>query len=194
MMTGALARRAAGCLHRLPPVLGAVSRRRDVGGGNRRGRRQSRDHRRHLRRDGHGEHDGVRRRGARHDPARHRRDPGGPCRPAARRRGDRPRRRCSSPAAGSTPDRIVTRGFGRERAPGAAGDRRLDQRGPAPDRDRRARRDRPRPRTGSTGQRRNAGAGRSEADRPALHGGSVRRRRHRRGVARIAAAARTSIA
>ena len=34
-----------------------------------------------------------------------------------------------------------------------------------------------------------AGAGRSEADRPALHGGSVRRRRHRRGAARAEAAA-----
>ena len=59
---------------------------------DRRGRGQSRDHRRHLRGDGHGEHDGLDRRGARHDPARQRRDPRGPCRPAARRRGDRARR------------------------------------------------------------------------------------------------------
>ena len=38
-------------------------------------------------------------------------------------------------------------------------------------------------------QRDDAGPRRSEADRPALHGGSVRRRRDRRGIARAAAAA-----
>ena len=37
--------------------------------------------------------------------------------------------------------------------------------------------------------RRNAGPGRPQADRPALHVGSVRRRRHRRGAARAEAAA-----
>ena len=35
-------------------------------------------------------------------------------------------------------------------------------------------------------QRRDAGPGRPEADRHALHGGPVRRRRHRRGAARVA--------
>ena len=88
----ALARRAARRLHRLPPLLGQVPRRRDRCRGDRRGRGQSRDDRRHLRGDGHGQHDGLDRRGARHDPARQRGDPGGPRRPAARRRGDRPRR------------------------------------------------------------------------------------------------------
>ena len=49
-------------------------------------------HRRHLRGDGHGLDHGLHRRGARHDRARHRRDPGRARRPAARRRGDRRRR------------------------------------------------------------------------------------------------------
>ena len=69
-----------------------VPRRRDRPRRDRRGRRQPRDDRRNLRGHGNGEHDGVDRRGARHDPARQRSDPGGPCRPAARRRSDRPRR------------------------------------------------------------------------------------------------------
>src|SRR5262249_34883233 len=41
------------------------------------------------RRDGHRLEQGLHRRGARSDPARHGRDPGGARRPAARRRGDR---------------------------------------------------------------------------------------------------------
>ena len=85
------------------------------------------------------------------------------------------------------PDRHAA--IGRERAARADGDRRLDQCGLAPDRDRRARRRRHRSRPAQRDQRHDAGAGRSEADRPALHGGSVRRRRHRRGAARAAAAA-----
>ena len=93
MMTVALPRRAARRLHRLPALLGQVPRRRGRRRGDRRDRGQPRHHRRHLRRDGHGQHDGLDRRGARHDPAGQRGDPRGPCRPAARGRGDRPARR-----------------------------------------------------------------------------------------------------
>ena len=45
--------RAAVRLHRLPALLGAVSRRRGDGGADRRDRGQARHHRRHLRGDGH---------------------------------------------------------------------------------------------------------------------------------------------
>ena len=85
------------------------------------------------------------------------------------------------------PDRHAA--IGRECAAGADGDRRLDQCGPAPDRDRRARRRRHRSQPAERDQRHDPGPRRSEADRAALHGGSVRRRRHRRGAARAEAAA-----
>ena len=88
-------RRAAGRLHRLPPLLGAVPRRQDRRQGNLRDRRQARHHRRHLRGDGHRLHHGLPRRGARHDPARHRRHPRRACRPLARGGGDRRRRGAS---------------------------------------------------------------------------------------------------
>ena len=85
-------RRAAGRLHRLPPLLGAVPRRQNRRRGNLRDRRQARHHRRHLRGDGHGLDHGLPRRSARHDPARHRRDPCRACRPPARGGSDRRRR------------------------------------------------------------------------------------------------------
>ena len=115
---------------------GEVTLRRD-----RRGRGQSGDDRRHLRGDGHGEHDGLDRRGARHDPAGQRRDPRGACRPAARRRGDRARRDAARRREDHARPHRHAR-FGRERAARADGDRRLDQRGAAPDRGGRARRGR----------------------------------------------------
>ncbi len=85
-------RRAARRLHRLPPLLGAVPRRQDRRQGNQRSRRQARHHRRHLRGDGHRLDHGLHRRGARHDPARHRRDPRRARRPLARGGSDRRRR------------------------------------------------------------------------------------------------------
>ena len=97
-------------------------------------------------------------------------------------------------AARLTPDRIVTPEAVENALARADGDRRLDQCGIAPDRDRRPRRRRHRPRPAQRDQRYDAGPGRPEADRPALHGGSVRRRRHRRGVARAANRCCTSIA
>ena len=74
--------------------------------------------------------------------------------------------------------------IGRECVESADGDRRLDQRGHASDRDRRTGRDRHRTQPAERDQRLDPGPRRFEADRPALHGGSVRCRRHRRGVAR----------
>src|SRR5205823_6333292 len=71
--------------------------------------------------------------------------------------------------------------IGRERLAGADDDRRLDQRRHSPDRDCRSRRRRHRSEPAQRDQRHDAGHRRSDADRSALHGGSVRRRRHRRG-------------
>src|SRR6516164_2042553 len=76
--------------------------------------------------------DGRDRRDAGHDPAGECCDPGGPRRPAARRGGDRPCRdaaRAQRPYAG--PHRHTA--IGGKRASCADGDRRLDQRGTAPD-------------------------------------------------------------
>ena len=73
-----------------------------------RDRDPARDHRRHLHGDGHRQHDGLPRRGARHDAARHRRDPGGARRPAARRRGERARARCAGAGDGPRPSEIIT--------------------------------------------------------------------------------------
>ena len=75
--------------------------------GNHRDRRQARHHRRHLRGDGHGLDHGLHRRGARHDPARHRGDPRRACRPLARggsdrRRGGQADRLASSRPTGSS--------------------------------------------------------------------------------------------
>ena len=73
--------------------------------GDRRRRGPPRHHRRHLRRDGHGQHHGLDRRGARHDAAGHRGHPRRPCRPAARRRGERAPRRWRWRKPKLTPDR-----------------------------------------------------------------------------------------
>ncbi len=88
-----------------------------------------------------------------------------------------------------TPDQHHHAEIGRERAPRAAGHRRLDQCHHPSDGDRRARRHRHRPEAPQRAERHDAGHRRSEADREVLHGGSLRRRRHRRGAARAEAAA-----
>ena len=83
-------------------------------------------------------------------------------------------------SAGSTTDRIVTQEH-RQRAAGAARRRRLDQRHHASGRDGRTARASSSTSTASTPLRRDAGAGRPEADRRGLHGGLLRGRRRRRG-------------
>ena len=71
--------------------------------GNRRGRAAAGHHGRFLRRDGHGEHDGLAGRSARHDAGGRRRDPGGRCRPAAHGGGDRAHRRVADRLRPSAP-------------------------------------------------------------------------------------------
>ena len=116
-MTGRYRRRAARRLHRLPPLLGALPRRR--------GRPQRRSTEiednlaidgRHLRRDGHRQHDGVPRRGARHEPAGQRRRPRRARRPPARsprrpgtQRGPADRRQASRRTRSSRASRSRTR-------------------------------------------------------------------------------------
>ena len=108
-------RRAAGRLHRLPPVLGAIPRRQDRREGNQRDRRQARHHRRHLRGDGHRLDHGLPGRGARHDPARHRRHPRRACRPPARGGSHRRARRQADRLASSRPTASSTRNRSRMR-------------------------------------------------------------------------------
>ena len=81
--------RAAVRLHRLPPLLGGVSRRPRHRRADRRDRGPARHHRRHLRRDGHRVHHGLPGRDAGHGAAGPWLDPGGACRPAARGGGGR---------------------------------------------------------------------------------------------------------
>ena len=90
----------------------------------------------HLQRHGHGQHDGLRDRGARHDAARQRRDPCRLRRPHAQRRSKR--------QAGGAADRVGAHprqdhdpGRLRKCPARPAGDRRLDQRRHPPHRDRR---------------------------------------------------------
>ncbi len=115
----ALWRGAAGRLHRLPPLLGEISRRRDRQGPDRQYRDAAGDDRRHLRRDGHGFDHGLHQRGAGNVPAGDGRDPRRPCRPAARRRSDG-RDGCAPHRASdqAQPDHHARRG--RERAARAA--------------------------------------------------------------------------
>ena len=137
----AASRREARRLHRLPPLLGEVPGRRHRRDRDRSRRGPARHDGRHLRGHGHGLDHGLPRRGPRHDAAGHGGDPGGACRPAARRRGDRRRRRA--------PDRLDADArahrharLRRERLARSPGARRLDQRHPAPDGHRRPRRHR----------------------------------------------------
>ena len=177
-------RRAAGRLHRLPPVLGEISRRQDRRRGNFRGRRQARHHRRHLRGDGHRLDHGLHRRSARHDPARHRCHSRRACRPPAR--GGSNRRRCGQAdrlEAHARHDRQSE--VGGERVARAARDRRLDQCDHPSHGDCRPRRHSGVAATAQRIVRHHAGAGEPEAGRQRLHGRLLRRRRHGRADARI---------
>ncbi len=84
-----VSRRAGRRLHRLPALLGALSRTGDRRRGHRRGQPATGRQRRHLLRDGHGQHHGLHRRGAGHDGARRRLAASGDGRPHARGRGHR---------------------------------------------------------------------------------------------------------
>ena len=83
--------------------------------GNFRHRRQARHHRRHLRGDGHGLDHGLPRRGARHDPARHRRHPRRARRPLARGGSDRRRGGQADRLASSRPTKSSIRSRWRTR-------------------------------------------------------------------------------
>ncbi len=98
-------RRTPGRLHRLPPLLGQFSRRQDRPARNRRGRGPAGDDGGHLRGDGNGQHHGLHRRGIGHVAARHGRDPGRACRPAACRRSQRRCCRCADRPADHGPAR-----------------------------------------------------------------------------------------
>ena len=82
-------RRARRRVHRLPPLLGPLPRRRDRRRGDRRRQQPARRERRHLLGHGHGEHDGVHRRSARHDGTRRRIAARRHRRPHPHRRADR---------------------------------------------------------------------------------------------------------
>ena len=179
--------RAARRLHRLSSLLGEVSRRRDRRRRSLAGGRAACNDGRHVRRDGHGEHDGVHHRGARHRVARN----GGDSRRgfATAGRGGRDRQD-GSPArpradhAGSDHHARV----GRERVSPADGARRLDERHHSPDRCRRPSRHSDSARSPERDLRRNAGARRPEAGRRRLHGRLVRGGRGRGRAARVATA------
>ena len=94
---------------------------------------------------------------------------------------------------GLTPAKVMTPGV-RERIARAARDRRLDQRDRASGRDGGPARHRNRSRRVRPHGPRDAGAGRSEADRPALHGRPVPRRRPDDDIARDQAAAQSRCA
>ena len=130
-------RRAARRVHRLPFVLGALPRRRTFARADRRDRVEPCDHRGHVRRDGNGEHDGLRHRGARDEFARLGHAARGARRALARRRSDGPARgraRRRRPHARSHRDACERRK--RVARPLCAG--RFDERGHSSHRDRRA--------------------------------------------------------
>ena len=161
------------------------------GGAHRRDRGAARRDRRHLRRDGHGEHDGLPRRDAGLHARGRRRDPRRARRPAARRRGGGDAGDAADRGAGAALG-AGHAAFGRERAAGAAGTRRLDQRADPPDRDRRPARHPRRSRPAQRALRRDPRAGGPEAHRRGLHGGFSCRRRDAGaavGAARPAASA-----
>ena len=78
MLVGHFKGEALGCLHRLPPPVGPVSRRHILRGRHREGERAAGAHQGHLHGDGHRQHHGLHRRDAGHGPARQRIDPGDP--------------------------------------------------------------------------------------------------------------------
>ena len=108
-------RRARRRLHRLPPLLGPLPRRGDRRRRDRARERPARRERRHLLGDGHGEHDGLRRRGAGHDAARQRVAAGRHRRPHARRRAHRRHAPWRSRRAGSRPTASSPRSRSRTR-------------------------------------------------------------------------------
>ena len=120
--------RGAGRLHRLPPPVGPVSRRHLLRGRHREGERAAGADQGHLHGDGHRQHHGLHRRDAGHGPARQRLDTGDAFRPPARRRSDRQACRRDGEEAGPAPQRDHDGRRLPQRADGAAGDRRLDQR------------------------------------------------------------------
>ncbi len=135
--------------HHRGEVLGACTDCRRLwgehrGGAHRRGGRwrRSRDASRHpsaLHGDGHGEHDGRHRRGARPRPAGRGVRPGGARGPDAARRGERTGRGRDGEATGTTPLADRDRSGHPQRHGGAAGDGRLHERARAPGRHRGAR-------------------------------------------------------
>ena len=88
-------------VHRLPPLLGALSRGRNRPAGNQRGQRKARADRGHVHGDGHREHDGAVHRSNGHDVAGRRRDSRGDGRPHPQCRGDRRRAPSRSPKKSS---------------------------------------------------------------------------------------------
>ena len=189
MMTGRLQRRAAGGLHRLPPLLGPLPGGRDRPGPDRPDRGPAGGHRRHLCRDGHGLDHGLPRRGAGPGAAGHGRDPGRPRRPAARGRGERPPGGTDGGGRWRAAVRDRDARGGGERAPAAAGALGLDQRAHPPHRDRRPARDPGEPAAAERALGHHPGAGRPEAHRGGLHGGLPRRGRGPGRAARAGAAA-----
>ena len=172
-------------LHRLPALLGGLSRR----AGNRRADRRDRGpachHRRHLRRHGHCLHHGLHRRSAGHGAVGARLDPGGARRPFARRG----RCRCVGGAADRTADPAVGNhhaGVGGKCPARAAGAGRIHQRADPSDGGRRPARHQNRPAPAERTVRYHAGAGGSETDRRGLYGGFPRCRRHARAAVGIA--------
>ncbi len=163
-------------MHRLPPLLGQVPRRRDRCRGDGRRQQPIGRERGHLLGDGHGQHDGVHCRGAGHDDARRRVAARGDRGPHPDRRGDR---RAVGPDGTRQADDRQDPHAGRVRECDARPpvDWRLDQRDRAPDCDRRPRGSRHRPPDAGPNGARDAGPAGSQALGPALHGGFPPRRR-----------------
>ena len=129
--------RTAGGVHRLPPLLGAISRRRNRSGRNRRRQRAARADRRHLHGDGNGEHDGLHHRSDGDEPADGGDDTGGAFRASAARRSLGNERGCAGPHRAAPRRDPLGQGV-QQRTGRAARDRRLDQCADPPHRHRRA--------------------------------------------------------
>ena len=139
MLTGSHRSRAGRRVHRLPALLGALSRRANRRGRDRRRQQPVGRERRHVFGDGHREHDGV------HREALGMTVPGGASPPAV----TADRIRIAEPSGAQavqiardrlTIDKVLTAGRLRQRDARAARDRRIDQRDRAPDGDRGPRR------------------------------------------------------
>ena len=170
--------RGARGLHRLPPAVGAASRRQDGRSRDRGRERAARAIGRHLHGDGHREHDGLRDRGARLLAALCGSGARRACGARAHRRGERPPGGCDGESRQPEAARAVHRAELAQRADRAAGDRRLDQRHRASRRDGGARRHHARSRRVRCAVEAGAGADRPQAVGRSLHGAlpSCRRR------------------